>query len=83
MPRDTLGGLAHLANDDLQSEFAAIVARNARIEGGCRLAPRLANFIRFERALHDIGDGSVFTARQATRQIASLRYAPRAAVRPC
>ena len=51
------------ANDGLQIEIAAILARKARVEGECRLAPRLSNFISFERALHDIGDRSMFAAR--------------------
>src|SRR5438445_2122803 len=63
------------ANDGLQIEIAAIVVRKARVESGCRLAPCLANFISFERAFYDIGDGSMFPARQAARQVASLRAA--------
>jgi hypothetical protein len=51
------------ANDGLQIEIAAIFVRKARIEGGCRLAPGPPNFISFERALHDIGGGPMFTAR--------------------
>ena len=61
------------ANDDLQIEITAKVVCYACVEGGCRLAPRLANFISFERAFYDIGDGSMFAARQAARQVASLR----------
>jgi hypothetical protein len=52
------------ANDGLQVEIAAIVVREARVESGCRLASRLANFISFERAFYDIGDRPMFTARQ-------------------
>jgi hypothetical protein len=61
------------ANDDLQIENAAIIVRKARVKNGCRLAPRLANFISFERAFHDIGNRPMFPARQAARQVASLR----------
>jgi hypothetical protein len=61
--------------DDFQIEIAAIVVCKARIENGCRLAPSLANFICFERAFDDIGNRSMFAARQATRQVASLRAA--------
>jgi hypothetical protein len=32
-----------------------------------RFAPRLADFISFERALHDIGDRPSLAARQAAR----------------
>jgi hypothetical protein len=53
------------ANDDLQIEIAAIVVGKTRVESGCRLAPCLPNFISFERAFDDIGDGSMLTARQA------------------
>jgi hypothetical protein len=60
------------ANEGLQIEIAAKLVRQASIESRPRLAPRLANFISFERAFHDIGDGSMFTTRQAARQIASL-----------
>jgi len=55
---------------------AAIVVRKARIESGWRLAPGLANFISFGRAFYDNGDGPMFTARQATRQFASLGATP-------
>src|SRR5207244_11628175 len=65
------------ANDSLQIEIAAIVVGKARVENGCRLVPRFANFISFERAFHDIGDRSTFTARQAPRQVARLCTAHR------
>jgi hypothetical protein len=60
------------ANDGLQIEIAAMLARKARVEDECRLAPRLSNLISFERTLHDIGDRSMFAARWAVRQVASL-----------
>ena len=44
------------ANDGVEIELAVKVVGKPRIECGCRLAPRLANFISFEGALHDIGD---------------------------
>jgi len=46
------------------------------------LAPRLADFVSLKRVFHDIGDGPMFPARQAARQIATLRCLPRVAVRP-
>src|SRR6516162_90545 len=65
------------ANDGLQIEITAILVCKARIESGCRLASGLANFISFERAFYDISNRSMFTARQAARQVASLGAAHR------
>ena len=49
-----------------------MVVCQTRVEGGRWFAPSLANFISFERAFHDIGDGPTFATCQAVRQIASL-----------
>jgi hypothetical protein len=52
------------ADDDLQLEIAVIVVQQHAQRSGYRLSPGLVNFISFERAFHDIGDGSMFMARQ-------------------
>jgi EmrB/QacA subfamily drug resistance transporter len=59
-------------DSSFQVNVAAKVVRQARVERGSRLAAGLADFVSFERALHDVGDGPMFAPRKAAGQVASL-----------
>jgi hypothetical protein len=69
--------LSSLAIDHLDIDIAGMVPGKTRVESGGRLPACFANLIGFEGALHDIGDGAPFTARQTMREVARLGAAYR------